>query len=255
MRKMYVMTRSFLFPSARALAISLSDKTGVDFRARSEFKIPDLMRNGAYGFIRWGNSSPNPEGSRDCGLNQANWISLSGNKGRFSKFLENNGINVIEFHKGEPERYPIAVRKTLTGMGGEGIEICRNSAEFYPYRDMFWSYWYKFSFELGVHILDGNIVKIMKKIKKDGSEPEFPIRNLKRGYHFSRVREENYPKLQTFVTQLHAKFQVDYARLDIGWDSINKVYRAIEMNSAPGLTENEDTLEAYASYIVKKLGL
>ena len=139
--------------------------------------------------------------------------------------------------------------------GGIGVRIIETKDDYEngsPVLD--WTYWYDFKFELGVHILGGEIVKVFKKLRNDELEEEkFPIRNTQRGYHFS-LREnwkERYRGLEKFVKKLYEIIPIKFARLDIGYD--NDGYRLIEINSAPDLSQNQNTLNLYANYLVKEI--
>jgi hypothetical protein len=176
--------------------------------------------------------------------------------------MENLSIPHVEYFNGEPERYPVCIRTILNGHGGEGIVIARNWEEWDPYDDCNWSYWYKFEYELGVHLLGGNVVRIFKKVLTGGvtpglddidDDPEFPIRNSERGWHFSLRNPSIYPKLHALTEMFYERFPIEFTRLDIGWDSVAHIYRIIEANSAPGMTENANTASAYIEFLKERI--
>ena len=173
-----------------------------------------------------------------------------------SSKLARNGVDTIDyFEESVPEDgYPVVIRTILDGNQGKGIIIAKTEEEFLPYRGSIWSKWIYFDFELGVHVLNGEIRKVFKKICID-EEREFPIRNFCNNYKFSLRTINKYPKLQEFVTKLYEVVQFEVCRYDIGWDSLNKKYICIEANIAPGLTINFDTLSMYGDYYINKLGL
>jgi hypothetical protein len=198
--------------------------------------------------VRWGNSSFDFAG--DTPFNSADMIRVSGNKKIFSDKMKELEIPAVAFNRGVPDRFPVAIRKTLNGKGGEGIVICRNYDEWKELSQYFWSYWYNFSYELGVHIVDGKVLRVFKKVKDDGTpEEEFPIRNMTRGYKFAIVKEESFQKLVAFNAMFSQKFQIGFGRMDIGWDTEGKTYRVIEWNCAPGIASNVNTLDMYSKAI------
>jgi hypothetical protein len=239
----YILTHRTLSVSARALASELSDRFSRTIRVEYGDNRPTFAP-----FLRWGNSSFDfPSG--DTPFNDPNLIRISGNKKLFADKMVELEIPAISFHKGVPDHFPIAIRKTLSGRGGEGIVICKDYDEWTNYSQYFWSYWYKFPYELGVHIVDGKVLKVFKKVRADGGEQEeeFPIRNMVRGYKFALVKEESFPKLVQFNAEFSNKFKMGFGRMDIGWDAEGKMYRIIEWNCAPGIASNYHTLDAYAS--------
>lgn len=239
---MFIYTNTSMFPSARALAQSLSTKTGSMVRVTAH---PDTILSGR--FIRWGNSSPIDGGQES--YNSAELIGVAANKKLLSDYMVETGIPCVEIKTGIPSSYPVVNRRTLTGYGGSGITISRTPEDFYfnSRTSRHWSYFRNFSFELGIHIFNGRIIKLFKKVLKNEYGDEFPIRNSSRGYHFSLVNQERYPKLYPLVEMFYNEFPIMFGRMDVGWDCVNKIYRVIEMNTAPRLTNNLDTLEAYTN--------
>ena len=243
MRKI-ILTTGSLYSSALLLKKYLNSKSKHTFEISLETNLkPD---------IRWGVSGGSFK--TDTEFNNPNLIQASGSKPRFSAFLTENGIPCVHFSKGNPTNYPVAVRTILNGHGGEGIVICRNEKEFLKYSGEYWTKWYTFGIELGVHILGGEIAKVFKKIPGNGIEEEYPIRNTERGYHFSLVSLEKYTKLSMYIEQFYKVFPIQFGRLDVGWDSENKLYRIIECNSAPALSSNVDTLTKYGEFLLEHVG-
>ena len=150
----------------------------------------------------------------------------------------------------EPDEYPIIVRTELNRGGGIGIIVCENEEQFRPYYHNSWTHWYNFQFELGVHILGGEISRVFKKVRKGGLEEEkYPIRNTNRGYDFKLRDVSYYRGLPRFVEKVYEIFPIQFARLDIGYDEETGGYRLIEINSAPDLSQNINTLNCYAEFL------
>ncbi len=246
---MYILTQPFLFPSAREISNSILEKTGKKLLVKREEKNTPPS-------IRWGNSHSLGQ-ANDTMLNSAGLIRLCSNKRLFSREMLGK-VAHVEYHMHTvPEHFPVVIRTVANGMRGEGIVICTSKEEFEQnYLNSLWAYFYKFTFELGVHLLGGEVVKVFKKIREEGElEEEFPIRNSHRGYSFSLKNVETYPKLLEVVDSFYATMPIQMTRLDVGWDSINKTYRVIEANTAPSVSENSNTLDLYTDFIVERLGL
>lgn len=231
----YILSRTFLSPTARLLAAEL----GIQ-RSNIVRNYPPL--------IRWGNSDG--EFENDTDLNLPEIIRICSNKLDFSRNLESLGIPHIPIYRGIPTRFPIVVRQNLSASRGIGIVVCKNLEEFNNTpRNQFWSLWYNFRYELGVHLLGGKIVKVMKKVRDENlPDEEFPIKNSNRGYHFKSVRIENFKSLTPLMENIYNKFSMQFGRWDVGFDEDSKCYRVIESNSAPGLSENENTLNKYLEF-------
>jgi glutathione synthase/RimK-type ligase-like ATP-grasp enzyme len=189
-------------------------------------------------------------------LNSTRFISTSANKLRFSNLLLSNGFYTPEFinnRRPMDSEYPVLIRKTLTGYGGQGIVLCTNSAEF----DSRWSsayYWTVFvhtAFELRVHVFEGEVIKIFKKECSEGEEVSNPIRNVGHGYHFSVRDISKYSKVIELVNKLNSVINGTHYGLDLGYDSNRKEYFVFECNTGCGL--NTETAQLYADLIYSKL--
>lgn len=243
--KPYILTRPYLLPSARLIA----QRLGIRATSHQKNYAPA---------IRWGNSDGDIDYDTETTLNEPSLIAVSSSKRHFNQTMTENGIPCVQYYiRTIPERYPVVIRTIPNGSKGKGIVIARNEKEWRSVGTQhMWSYWYNFSYELGVHILGGKIAKIFKKVREENEErEEFPIRNMERGYSFKLREGEHYPKLAPIIEKFYGAFRINLARLDIAWDAESKVYRIIECNSAPGIAENENTLELYVNYLREALGL
>lgn len=246
---MYILSNPHLTPTAKLLAAALNLPMTVS-----------VLRGDKIG-LRWGNSDGVEEAidsidPRETGLNTKALIIVAGSKLGFSSLMRKHEIPAVYLNRGQPERFPVFVRKYLNRGGGLGIEVCRTNEEYAPLAasGYYWSYYHPFSTELGVHILGGKIVKIFKKIwEKDEPEAEFPIRNTQHDYSFSVRPLEKYPKLFSFWDSVREIFPIQFGRADIGWDEVDKKWRIIEFNSAPDLTQNSNTFQMYMSYLKEKV--
>jgi hypothetical protein len=191
---------------------------------------------------------------RTNAINSPQFIGVCGNKLNFSHVLGENGFNTPEY-KGTnviPTSYPVVVRSTLHGQGGEGISFANNLLEFNRLMrpGYYWTKFYNCSFELRAHIMGGEVKRIFKKVKEE--EDNFPIRNSQHDYHYSLRDINNYPKVLQIVEQLSEIFGIDnFYALDLGYEDSTKSYVIYEANSAPGL--NSNTAKLYANYLFKRL--
>jgi hypothetical protein len=249
----YILSHPRLTISSRVLAQKLSELTGERIIVRT------LPSDNEGLIIRYGTSSHASIGSTN--YNSPEMIRLAGSKLRLSEFLRDKEFSHVEINDSDDDvypqiyEYPICIRKELNRGGGIGIEIHETPEE--PFTDGdYWSKWYNFQFELGVHILGGEIVKVFKKVREEELESEkYPIRNTQRGYKFS-LREnwkERYRGLDNFVKKLYELVPIQFARLDVGYDRDSGGYRLIEINSAPDLSQNQNTLNLYANFLKEKI--
>lgn len=242
-----ILSSKYSLPSCRILRDAVKEKIGKRFPIYINEK---LVKNP---IIRFGNSFGDFE--KDTEYNSPEFIRLCSSKLNFSKILKENGFYVPSFNKGSKDLiFPLLVRTSLFLSGGKGIILCENEDEFYQnYSDnYFWTPYVSTSFELRVHILGGNVIKIFRK-ELETSE-KYPIRN-NHSCHFSIRDINNYPKLNENVIQPLAELlgRDNFYALDIGWDNMNKKYFIFEANSAPGL--NENTASDYADFLINKLEL
>lgn len=255
---MYILTRKSVSVTARALASTLRDGLGIGVRVVYDQTRLIRCRTERFDFLRWGNSDPISDsvGLRELELNDKSLIRTSSNKLSSSALISGAGMDCITFRRDEPTSYPVVVRKTMSGYGGDGIVVCENEETFSQYRNRYyWSNWIRFKYELGVHIVDGRIAKVFKKVRVKGeSEERFPIRNLARGYQYSKVdtARRSFSGLPIFVEGFLKVFPVKLGRIDVGLNADNGRYYVIEFNSAPGIAKNKQTLDMYAEFIAEE---
>lgn len=244
----YILTRRNLNPSARILARELGLEKSYEPR-----NYPPT--------IRWGNSEGHWNNHPDNSINRGQLIHIASNKLRFSQAMSVAGIHHVEIRTGLPGRFPVVIRHTLSGDKGRGIEIYAPDEPGWDdragdWRDAYWTYWRNFSSEFGVHFFNGEVLRIFKKIPREGiTEERFPIKNMDRGYKFSLVGDDKLPRLHQLVGEFCEKFGMTFGRLDVGWNPEIKMYEIIEANSAPGIAENEHTVESYVLAFKKYLNL
>ena len=244
-----ILSSKYSFTSAKILRGLMEEISGERIRLTTK---PERLKTVS---VRYGNSFG--KFTKDTIVNSPVFISYCANKLAFSKLLLENGFYTPEYKKLKQDlEFPVLIRETLSGSGGKGIILCRDLEEFNSsWVRGFWTKYIKTAFELRVHVLDGNIVRIFRKDEMESSE--FPIRNNVT-CHFSLKNPEKYPKLGTLISNLHGLFNDErfnmnakFYALDIGWDAIKKEYFIFEANSAPGL--NEHTANLYAEFILNNM--
>lgn len=227
------------FISARMLA--------EEFRTLGEnclsIRNPNKIKHGDL-VVRYGSTAIH-EGINTINTNEV--IRTCSNKLIFSEVMQENGLYTPIFYRNIPTEFPVIVRTTLTSFGGRGMILVERKED-YQYRNVYWTPYISTDFELRIHILGGEIVRIFRK---DGGEGY--IRTSGNGWHFSLRSFETYPKIIPLVERICSipMFSNSFYALDLGWDSRRKEYIIFEANSAPGL--NEHTADIYARYILNKI--
>lgn len=251
---MKILTHRSCIVSAKLLRDALSDLLGIQMLVTTNAN----RINGP--FIRYG--CTDAVKVKDTEYNSADFISLVSNKSLFSKLMKEKGIHSPVYYKNtKPTKYPVLIRKTLNSSGGRGIVVCPNEKTFEDNwsPEYVWTPFVKTQFELRVHILGGKIVKLFKKrfVGVDGQEegeeqkePNLPIRNLQRGYHYSARDIETYPKILDLLKQINPVLKGKFYTLDVGWDKESQKYFVFEANSGSGL--NTQTVELYADYLARE---
>lgn len=203
-------------------------------------------------FIRYGNGES--VAIHDTDYNPASFIHLASNKSRFAKLMAQHKIYSPVYKRDTPTTFPVLIRKTLTGSGGDGIVVCSDANTFNQHwsPEYVWTPFVKTQFELRVHVLGGNMAKILKKVPMEGTtEKPLPIRNLDKGYHYSARALDNYPKVQDLVNKIHPLLNGAFYTLDLGYDKSKHTYFVFEVNSGSGL--NTETVKLYAQYLGEQL--
>lgn len=252
---MKILTNRGCFPSGKLLRNALiNNKPDIGTILVTQF----ANKIDSYPFIRYGNSDPILISINKTKYNSPNFIRMASYKKAFSILMNENNIYSPVYRKGDLSEdcvFPILIRTQLSLSGGKGIYLIENVDKFNEIwkSEYWWTPFIKTSFELRVHILGDNIVRIFKKIpNNDVESQQYPIRNNS-CCHFSLRNINNYPKLDKLVEKLNEILDGKFYSLDVGWDSKKGEYFLYEINSASGL--NENTADIYAKYLIKEMGL
>lgn len=243
----YLLYNRRSYKTGRALATQLGLKSAKDHK--------ELLRIGKPPKIRYGNSFGD-FGKIDTTMNSPDVIKLCANSYHFSRWCQEHGFLTPVYRKFDGINvppFPFLLRK-LHHRAGKDIIVIRNSDDLrkIPANKLKGRYWvpfYETTFELRVHIIDGEIVRVFKKIKKGAlDEGEF-IRTARKDWKYSlRTNlDEKYTVAQNLCVNLAEQIGLFFGGIDIAWDNINREYIIWEVNTAPGL--NSVTLKTYADHL------
>jgi hypothetical protein len=208
--------------------------------------------------INWGASSlpDDAHWTNNLILNHPSCVRIASNK--LLTFERLNGIvNIPPFTQDIKEakewirkRKVVFCRTELKGSGGSGIVIAEKTddlvvaplyTQYIPKRE-----------EYRVHINATGQVLIQKKVlpfNTEGGVKQFRIRNRESGFVFTRVFEWA-PHINELVSQSRIALQV----MDLDFGAVDCIYNGkrgegylLEINTAPGLSEEAGTVEFYAN--------
>lgn len=252
------MTKWFVYPykkgseSAKALANALGAK-------RIKLESSNFVEKGNRTVINWGSSSC-PYNS----LNSPEAVKAAGNKLTAFNIMQEAGVSCPPFTDDRNKAIywlmdgeQLVVRHDLTGSSGKGIELIKQ-ADFtgpdqVPIAPLYTQY-VKKTDEYRVHVFDGKVIDVQKKMKKKdvpNEEVNYQIRNLAGGFIFGRegvVAPESVTEQAVLAVQ---SLGLLFGAADIGYhpELGTKVY---EVNTAPGL--EGQTVESYANAFKEYLG-
>lgn len=207
---------------------------------------PDRVRDGKV-CIRYGNSYGDFD--QDTNINSSEAIKLCSNSLNFSHWCVENGFNTPEyspFSLDDSYEYPFLLRN-IYHKQGKDIEIIKSSEDINDInRNKYHVPYIQADIELGIHLVNQEVVKIFKKVPNQ--ENETFIKNQK-SCHFKVVNdiENNFRVAQEICKNLFQKLNLNFGRVDIAYNNNTKKYIIWEVNTAPGL--NKLTAEIYAKVL------
>jgi len=149
--------------------------------------------------------------------------------------------------------FPFLLRR-LHHMGGRDIILINSMDDLRKLSvkqlaNRYWVAYTETTFELRVHVINGQIARVFKKINPGAkSRGEF-VRSSKKGWHYS-LREnldEKYIKAQRICLNIMEDLGLVFGGVDIAWDNDNRRYVIWEVNTAPGLSQ--PTLNIYGALL------
>jgi len=210
--------------------------------------------------INWGNSQvPSWYGNMTCTiLNKPYAVDMATNKLVTLKVLHNYGIKTPQFTTDMDRALlfdTIVVRHRLTGHSGQGIEIVdgrKGYNHYIPTAPLYTEY-IPAKAEYRVHIFDGNVIDITKKVRieddfePDPTEEEIMIKSHRNGWNFARGGIKFNPQLGRVAIQSVKALGLDFGAVDIIKGEDNELY-VLEVNTAVGL--GNTTLNSYSNAIM-----
>jgi hypothetical protein len=246
-----ILAQKGMTPSAKLLRDSLESLTNKKiFVTVNPSKIVGVTH-----LVRWGNPNivPNFSGVE---INTRDFI-ISCSKLNLSRILssvKSDAFTTVKFSplRETPSDFPVVIRETLNGYGGEGIKFVENLQDFRTISgNFYWTPFFETTSEYRVHIGDGKILRIFKKVPREDTEEEkYPIR-VNETYRYSlRTNESKFTKLNQLSRELAEVLTKDsFLALDVGFSRELNKYVIFEGNTAPGL--NENTAEVYGRFILE----
>lgn len=248
------MSRIFVYPykmgsrSAKALSEALSAKqiklSGSNFRESPNKTV-----------INWGSSSC----PYSC-LNSPSKVKDASNKLIAFMEMDEADVSVPDFTNSSEtasdwlrEGHTVVVRHSLTGSSGHGIELISDPSVEMPEAPLYTKY-VKKTDEYRVHVFDGKVIDVQKKMRKNGvpaEEVNWQIRNLAGGFIFGREGVNPQDSVLEEAVRAVSSLGLAFGAADVGFHNElgTKVY---EVNTAPGLEGS--TVTSYANAFKEYLG-
>jgi glutathione synthase/RimK-type ligase-like ATP-grasp enzyme len=142
----------------------------------------------------------------------------------------------------------VVVRHSLTGQGGSGIQIVDKGQTELPVAQLYTKYIKKDS-EYRVHVFKSSlqgpyeVIHVQRKIRNPTKEPtDWRVRSHNNGFIFARNNAQGQPYIEACPEDVRqqailavARSGLDFAGVDVLWNSHLSQAFIIELNSAPGL--------------------
>lgn len=208
--------------------------------------------------IRYGNSFPLIHGYPDTEYNPAGFCKLSANKELFSEYANSHGILSPVFHhyhdaNNIPE-FPVIIRTTLHGCGGEGILVVNDLNEFNQKWEpgFVWTPYYDNDYECRLYVVGQDITHAYYKVPFANQENDKV--KIRSEYHFSYVSPDGiFGKLKKIVHQIQEETGGKFFSVDAAWIAKRNEYILFEINTGSWI--NESIGSHLADYLIKELKL
>lgn len=150
-----------------------------------------------------------------------------------------------------PDRFPVFVRTLTRSFGAKGLIIAKSKEDLNEIKcDYMWSYGIMSVHEYRIHIAFGKVIKTLyKKPKSDEFSVPFIVRNID---NHDYIEAEFKDEFEVIIRKLLSviNMSIRFCAVDILFDEDTRVYRVIELNSAPGLPL--DLPKIYAELFIEK---
>jgi len=253
-----ILSNKKCYPSCKSIRDEIQRISGIKLMITDDPAL--ILKKGKKLHMRYGNSLP--FSGTDTDYNNSEAIRISSNKQLFEKHAKEFNILVPKlrkFHTVTPQAgdFPIIIRKTLSGKSGEGIVGVFENRDSIP-RELqyyWWAHFYKLSWELRVHVFEGQVFRVFSKKLLDNAK--HPIR-LDKNTHFSLINHREsfgrgkYKGLVSKVNTIYKDvLKANFFVLDCGWCPETKSYLFLESGTAPGL--NDNSARMYAERLVERI--
>lgn len=134
-------------------------------------------------------------------------------------------------------------RQSLTGHSGHGIVIMEKPEDFV--RAPLYTKYVKKAEEYRVHIVNGQVIDLQRKIRDPEREPtNWRVRSHENGFIYVRGNVEADPDVSVQALRAFRASQLHFGAVDIIFNNSERQAYCLEINTAPGLTGQ--TVESYA---------
>lgn len=200
--------------------------------------FPVLLRYGC----GYGSLSPEPEWS------SLKFFDVSIDKRKFSDYFKDVITVPVFVNESLPQKYPVLIRKTLTGKASEGIVIVENEKDFARNwsPDYFWTQYFKYDIEIRVYVVlseKGYSLRIYRKVPTTEIPPntEF-VCGLNGDDNTAWILKDPayYEKAVKVIDKLFPKLWDlggRFAAFDMIFSTERSEYITLEMNSGPWMTK------------------
>lgn len=206
--------------------------------------------------VRYGNGFPISQGYPDTQFNSPEFIEMCSNKLHSSELLRDLGVLTPVFHtevdRFVPMKFPVLIRETLKGCGGDGIVPVESQEEFNKKWAVgkYWTPYLKVAYEVRAYVVDGDITHAYYKVPfANQVNDDTPVRS---DYHYSYVDPAGrFNKLRKDVKKIMDGALGKFFSVDAGWMPDLNSYVIFELNS--GSWMNKSIVKPLAAYLVKQL--
>ena len=227
----------------------------VDGKSRYRPRETDVMINWGASKSFIGDTTPSVV------LNPFNCVATAVNKLTFFRKLDSTSLTVPYTESKEQAQEwvddgkIVVARTVLNGHSGEGIVICDEGVDI-PDSSLYTMYVPKKS-EFRVHVVGDKIIRTQKKIlrpeiseelrqgTRDKSEINWGVRNLDNGFIYNSLETEVPTQVQEVAVESIRRTGLDFGAVDVLFNEKRGAAFVLEINCAPGLTE--DTCGAYVA--------
>lgn len=189
--------------------------------------------------INWGNSDCQDEGAINFGI-------VTDKKEQLLKLQPHiRTLNLLENLPDDFDQFPVFCRKRYHQQGND-IVIATSMDEVIPCD--YYTVFEPFQRELRVHVFDNRFRGFIKE--REEQDADYPIKNADNNYGFRWIGLSQ--ELKDFCINTLEILGVKFGCIDIGVLP-RKEYCVIEVNSAPSIVNNDNTLQWYVERFLESV--